>query len=319
VELSYAQNLEDYHLAQVFAGQETGFYIDIGAGHPVGDNVSFWFYLQGWRGLVVEPQPGLAELYAHIRPRDTVVCGLVGATTGEADFHEVDRLHGLSTTVEAHAREAAAFGAGFRTLRRPMQTLAALCEQNQVEVIDFLKVDVEGAEAAVLEGADFARFRPRVVVVEAVRPGTMEQAWAGWQPLLTTQGYGFAFDDGLNRFYVADEEMGLRERFPAKNAAWGVVRHLYEFGRAPENPEHPDHGLAITLVQGFLAALPRLPNEVVWELLQAHAASVSASGAVERAAPDGSMLSRSDLSTDRFRAALGRIAAPYDGGQLLDD
>lgn len=314
MELSYAQNLEDYHLAEVFAGQQRGFYIDIGAGHPVADNVSFWFYLQGWRGLVVEPQPRLAALYAHIRPRDTAVCGLVGATTGETDFFEVDRLHGLSTTVEEHAREAAAFGAGFRTARRPMQSLAGLCEEHQVEAIDFLKVDVEGAEAAVLQGADFARFRPRVVVVEAIRPGTMEQAWAGWEPLLTTQGYGLAFDDGLNRFYVADEEGGLRERFPAKNADWGAVRHLYEFGRAPENPEHPDHRLAKTLVQAFLAALPRLPHDVLWEFLQAHAASDPGPGM------DGfRMPGRDDLAADRFRAALGRIAAPYDGGQLLDE
>ncbi|CAA9308015.1 MAG: hypothetical protein AVDCRST_MAG90-253 [uncultured Microvirga sp.] len=316
MELSYAQNLEDYHLAQVFAGQESGFYIDIGAGHPVGDNVSFWFYLQGWRGLVVEPQPRLAELYAHIRPRDTAVCGLIGATTGEADFFEVERLHGLSTTVEAHAREASAFGAGFRRVRRPMQSLAALCEQHGVGPIDFLKIDVEGAEAAVLAGADFARFRPRVILVEAIRPGTMEQAWAAWEPLLTRQGYGFAFDDGLNRFYLADEAGELRQRFPTKSAPWDMVRHLYEFGRAPENPGHPDHGLAKTLVQGFLAALPRLPEDLVWELLQANAAP----DAPDQAAPDGSRkLGRGDLAGDRFRAALGRIAAPYDGGQLLDE
>src|SRR5919112_4341351 len=115
MELSYAQNLEDYHLARVFAGQATGFYIDVGAGHPVADNVSFWFYLQGWRGLVVEPQQDLAALYAHIRPRDIAVCGLVGRSAGEADFHVVERLHGFSTTNEAHARGAAAFGADFRT------------------------------------------------------------------------------------------------------------------------------------------------------------------------------------------------------------
>ena len=54
--LSYAQNLEDYHLSLAFAGQPTGTYIDIGGGHPVAGSVSFWFYERGWQGIVVEPQ-----------------------------------------------------------------------------------------------------------------------------------------------------------------------------------------------------------------------------------------------------------------------
>ena len=78
MELSYSQNLEDYHLSLAFAGQATGTYIDIGAGHPIADNVSFWFYERGWQGIVVEPQPELAALYRRLRPRDIAVRGLVG-------------------------------------------------------------------------------------------------------------------------------------------------------------------------------------------------------------------------------------------------
>ncbi len=299
MDLSYAQNLEDYHLARLFAGQADGFYIDIGAGHPVADNVSYWFYLQGWRGLVVEPQQDLAALYAHIRPRDIAVCGLVGRTPGEADFHVVERLHGFSTTDEAHARGAAAFGADFRTLRMPVTTLAALCEAHAPARIDFLKVDVEGAEAEVLAGADWKRWRPRVVVAEAVAPGSMAEAWLDWDTLLTGHRYRFAFFDGLNRFYVAEEEAALAESFPAEPTPWQAVRHLYEFGRAPDNPEHPDHALARALVGGFLAALPRLDADLL----------ASLAPGTDRAAMD----------KDAFRAALGRIASAYDGGQIMDD
>ena len=45
--LSYAQRLEDYHLALAFAGEPPGFYIDVGAGHPVADNVTFALHLAG--------------------------------------------------------------------------------------------------------------------------------------------------------------------------------------------------------------------------------------------------------------------------------
>src|SRR5262245_22492940 len=82
--LSYAQNLEDYNLSLAFAGQPTGTYIDIGGGHPVAGSVSFWFYERGWQGVVVEPQERLAELHRRVRPRDTVVNGIIGAKSGSA-------------------------------------------------------------------------------------------------------------------------------------------------------------------------------------------------------------------------------------------
>ena len=67
---SYAQRYEDMHLLRAFGEQASGFYIDIGAGHPVYDNVSFAFYLRGWSGITVEPNPWLAQLSKAVRPRD---------------------------------------------------------------------------------------------------------------------------------------------------------------------------------------------------------------------------------------------------------
>jgi hypothetical protein len=159
----------------------------------------------------------------------------------------------------------------------------------------------------VLAGADWRRFRPKVVLVEAVAPGTMAPSHAEWEPILFGAGYGFAFFDGLNRFYVADEAAALKARFPEKPASWDAVRHLYEFGRAPENPQHPDHALAKALAGACLAALPTLTPKALRALLAAGAEGPE----VER------LLAAID--TDAFRAGLGRIAAPYDGGQLLDE
>jgi hypothetical protein len=44
--ISYAQRFEDLYLMRCFAGRDEGFYIDIGSGHPVYDNMSFAFYLK---------------------------------------------------------------------------------------------------------------------------------------------------------------------------------------------------------------------------------------------------------------------------------
>lgn len=339
MQLSYAQRLEDYHLACAFAGRETGFYIDIGAGHPVADNVSYWFYLKGWRGLVVEPQPSLLDLYAYLRPRDIAVGQLVGRADGEADFYAVERLHGLSTILPDNARTAVELGGKVSTVRMRMSTLSTLVAEHGIDKVDFLKIDVEGAEADVLAGADWSAFRPSVIVVEAVTPGRMDQSWQGWEPALIVHGYQFALEDGLNRFYVAEEAREVAARLPREPVAWDSASHLYDCGRAPERPDHPDHELACALVRGLLAELPRLDQSLLAQLLmrgagisEPVAGSVAArmqrllfgsadfpgESAQSTDQEDRVALCRALMSTDRFRAAVGRIAAAYDGGQIRD-
>ena len=308
MDLSYTQNMEDYHLSLAFAGQASGTYVDVGGGHPVADNVSFWFYERGWRGVVVEPQAELAALHARLRPRDTVVCGLIGRENGETDFHVVDRLHGFSTTVEGLARQAKQFGVDYRTVRMPALTLARLCEQQGLTEIDFLKIDVEGGEADVLHGGDWRRYRPKAIVIEAVTPGSGEPAWDAWEPFLLGQGYRFALFDTLNRFYVAEEHPEILARMPTARAAWDKVTHMYEIGRAPENAAHPDHALALELGRGFWASLPYLDRDLVAAILQRARGS-------RRDVPDFSKA----IDAEAFRLALGRIACGYDGGQIVDE
>jgi FkbM family methyltransferase len=310
MDLSYTQNLEDYHLSLAFAGQATGTYIDVGGGHPIADNVSFWFYERGWQGIVIEPQPELADLYKQLRPRDRVLRGLIGREEGETDFFLVDRLHGFSTTVQHHADKAKAFGVGYQTIRMPVTTLARLCETHGLATIDFLKVDVEGGEADVLRGGDWRRFRPKVIVVEAIAPGSNEPAWADWEPFLLEQGYRFALFDTLNRFYVAQEHPDILARLPRERGDWHAVRHMYEIGRAPENALHPDHALAKDLARGFWATLPYLDPALVATLLRRARRAASAE---ELAALDQT------VNSEAFRASLGRIACGYDGGQIVDD
>jgi hypothetical protein len=164
-----------------------------------------------------------------------------------------------------------------------------------------MKIDVEGAEAQVLAGADWGRWRPRVVVLEAVAPGTMAPAWDEWEPILLGNGYRFGLFDGLNRFYVAEEEPELAARLPKEKADWGAVPHLWGAGRAPESPDHPDHALARALVDGFLARLPLLDHDQIAEFL------AIGGGAI----PDGSHVRGRG---DALPTALGRIASRYDGG-----
>lgn len=325
--LSYAQCLEDFHLDQVLGERKNGFYIDVGAGHPVADNVSFHFYLKGWRGLVVEPQQDLAELYRGLRPRDTVIDYLVGKDEGLMPFHRVDRLHGFSTIVEANAIGAREFGAGYATEQKRIRPLSAVLREHKETRIDFLKIDVEGAEADVLNGMDWAAHRPSVLCIEAILPGSGKDAWHAWEPILLANDYLFAFFDGLNRFYVPKAEASLVSRFPTSPTPWDTVPHYYELGQAHKREDHPDRALAERLIKGFLAGITKLPEA---EILAFLARSASSRGMETGAALRTLLVGTADFPgadgqgttggfDDRIRAALGRIAAQYDGGMISDE
>jgi FkbM family methyltransferase len=331
--LSYAQRYEDFHLWRCFGEQKSGFYIDVGAGHPVYDNVSFLFYLAGWRGISVEPNPALAALERAVRPRDVLYEGLAGAEPGEATLYLQPHFHGLSTTVVEHAQTAEKeLGQRPEPLVRPVSTLAALCAEHAPASIDFLKIDVEGAELDVLRGFDFDRFRPRVITLEAYKPITMEPAYDAWEPLLADHGYATAWDDTLNRYYVASEASELAAKLAAGPVEYGFPK-VSSYKPAAENETHPDHRLARLLAGADMARLPLTPPETFLSLLTAHLDEKTLSGrATTGAAAETSRrifgpsadpiaieardatvrdIYRAIIDSDRFRAACGRIAASY--------
>src|SRR4051812_46243595 len=77
---SFAQQGEDLALESVFGFLRVAkpSYIDIGAGHPIIGNNTYKFYRQGGRGVLVEPNPKLAELLRQVRPNDTVIEAGIG-------------------------------------------------------------------------------------------------------------------------------------------------------------------------------------------------------------------------------------------------
>jgi Methyltransferase FkbM domain len=187
-----------------------------------------------------------------------------------------------------------------------MTTLARLCREHAVSEIDFLKIDVEGAEGDVLAGNDWSRYRPKVVVAEAIVLETGQPSWQTWEPYLLAQGYEFALFDTLNRFYVASEQKEILNSVPRERAPSDAATHMYEIGKAPDNAAHPDHALAADLSRAFWSQLPRLDADFLSSLLANHR-NLSPAARDELAI---------ELRTERSKAALARIACAYDGGQI---
>ncbi len=207
--ISYAQNGEDVVLARAFAGQTDGFYVDVGAWDPDEDSVTRHFYDLGWRGINIEPVPAYHQKLAQRRPRDQNLAVAVGSARGQAKLFVFPDT-GLSTLDPEVARSHAQ---SWEEITVEVVPFADSVPHDAR--IDFLKIDVEGAEKDVLESLLRSPLRPRVLVVEATYPKTQRQVHAEWEPLVLGAGYAFALFDGLNRFYAREPELRERMSYPA--------------------------------------------------------------------------------------------------------
>ncbi len=202
--VSYAQNFEDVMLWRALSGVPRGFYIDVGAGDPDIHTVTRAFYERGWTGVNIEPDPTRFQALVRRRERDINLSIALADTPGERRFY-TPSVPGLATLDSAIAFRHRARGMAVRRSRVGVQTLAEICRRHARADIHFLNIDVEGAEGQVLQGADFAVFRPWIVLAEATLPLTQQETHAAWEKLLVAAGYRFVWFDGLNRFYVAEE------------------------------------------------------------------------------------------------------------------
>src|SRR5262249_44171771 len=62
-------------------------------------------------------------------------------------------------------------------------------------------------------GNDWSRWRPRVVVIEATLPCQAIPCHDRFEDVILGAGYHFAQFDGLNRYYVREEDKALLDRF----------------------------------------------------------------------------------------------------------
>ena len=209
--ISFSQTGEDILIERVFPAK-TGFFIDVGACHPVSGSVTKYFSLQGWRGINIEPDEAFFPELVRDRPGDINLNCAVGRTCGRVLFHQLPGS-GLSTISPMFLDAfTPAQRASTRCREVEMRSLADICAEFVRGDIDFLKIDAEGAEGEILAGADWQRFRPRLLVIESTRPWTSDPICAEWEPALLAHDYALRACDGINRYYLRREDDALAEQ-----------------------------------------------------------------------------------------------------------
>lgn len=176
----FSQNGLDKQLEK-YVNYNDGFYVELGANDGVAYSNSLYFELRrNWKGILVEPSPNNFLLCKERRSqKNNVFCNACVSFDYKEKYVDIKyaNLMSISENLEldvlskdSHINSGKKFLRGsetvfsFGAIAKTLNSI--LLESNAPFVIDFLSLDVEGAELEVLKGIDFDKFSFKFILLE---------------------------------------------------------------------------------------------------------------------------------------------------------
>lgn len=165
---SYAQEGEDMVLNRIF-GDKTGFYVDVGAHHPMRFSNTYALYKKGWKGINIEPNPDNFKLFKKFRKKDINLN--IGISAGPSKLNYYMFNESALNTFDKNVKNERENSKGYflkNTIEVNTYPLGNVLKQfsEQFDVIDLMTVDVEGYDLEVLKSNDWRTFKPSWILVE---------------------------------------------------------------------------------------------------------------------------------------------------------
>jgi FkbM family methyltransferase len=173
----YAQFEQDAVLERLFSDfpPHSKVFVEVGAFDGVHySNVRRLVEKYGWSGYCLEPveknYQNLSKSYANMPVRCLKVAA--GNQDGEVDLNVSTYPHlpswgsDVASISEAEKDRWEAYNPVWTKEQVPLLTLTTLLDREKCSQVDLLSVDAEGHDLQVLEGIDFKRLAPRVIIVE---------------------------------------------------------------------------------------------------------------------------------------------------------
>ena len=163
---SYAMDNEDIAVLDYFKDKKNGFYVDVGCYHPIHRNNTYLLHKKNWSGINIDTSQFSIDLFNYMRPKDlNYNCAISNRNEIIKLFYQKE-LSQLSTTERDQAETV--FQGNIKEKEIQAFTLDKILNKGKFKnnKIDFLDIDVEGADLKVLEGLSFDIYKPELICVE---------------------------------------------------------------------------------------------------------------------------------------------------------
>lgn len=165
----YTHGVEELLIRHFFGDRRDGVYLDVGCFNY--KKTSTTYYLEehlNWSGIGVDAEERHRTGWVKHRPRSKFFAYAATDKSGETiTFFQAGAVS--ATEIDTKNLKHWQKKVGFKTVEVtvPTITMNDLLDREGVEKIDFLSIDINGAEPIALAGFDIKRFFPELVHVEA--------------------------------------------------------------------------------------------------------------------------------------------------------
>jgi FkbM family methyltransferase len=213
---SYAQTEEDRLVWEFFGRKRDGFFVEVGANDPIFLSQSYLLEQNGWKGILVEPQEACCRKLREHRPHSQVWQAACSSPEkrGEAIFHIAS--DSVNSGMQPNESDPEVVYVGTETVK--VVTLDDILTASGEPSVDFLSVDVEGFEIDVLDGLDFSKRGPKLLIIEDHVHNLDKHRY------LKGRGYELVFRTGCNNWYVPQ---GTPFPFTTWIVRWKLLRKMY--------------------------------------------------------------------------------------------
>ena len=162
---SYSQEGEDIIIRKIFKNKKNGFFIDVGAHHPIKLSNTFYMYnFRNWTGINIDAQPGSMKSFNLLRKRDVSLEKAISNKQETLTFYSFKKSTN-NTFSKKHLLEN---GEIIKKTKIKTTTLTKVLDNYLYsnKKIDFINIDVEGFDYQVIKSLNLKKYKPTLIIIE---------------------------------------------------------------------------------------------------------------------------------------------------------
>lgn len=165
---SYGATGEDVLINKIFKNKTDGYFVDVGALHPINGSLTYNLSKKGWRGLNIDLLEENLILFNLFRKKDTNINLAISKNKGIINAYIFERGSGINTTNKKWADKwKKKIGKNYSIFKIKKNSLNNVLTSHKINKdFELLNIDVEGHEINVLKGINFKNIRPKIITIE---------------------------------------------------------------------------------------------------------------------------------------------------------